>query len=124
MSLIGKKTRLKKFLIIYLILAITGSFAFTLGEFLCSTGSGTDNMGSGRFFSSISHTIDWLAEDSPAISKANRYSNNSMNTGMLRVFVFAGLFGITMILTKSKIKININNNFLNRKNNIPLKLRI
>ena len=115
---------LKNVLLAYLILAIIGSFAFAAGQAFSYEKSDRDFLGSNSYFSSIVHTIDWLAEDTPAISNAYKNSNSPLRNGLLRVFTLAGITGITVFLAKSNFKININENFPVIKNLFPLKLRI
>ena len=58
----------------YLAVAIAGSFAFA-------------EQSSSGCFNSINHTIDWLAEDTAAISKAQGYSFSPLRYDGLRIFL-------------------------------------
>jgi len=124
MNLNAEKKRLKIVLPVFLILAITGSFALSTGKDLPNTNSNKDNPGSGSYFSSTVRTVDWLAEDTPTINNANKYSNTPLRNGLIRVFIFTGIFGIAMFHAKSNFKINKNDIFPKIKNLVPLKLRI
>ena len=123
MSLNGDKWH-KSVLLVYLILAIMGSFAFSTDMSFSYEITSNDFLGSSCNISSISHAIDWLAEDTPIISKAHKYSNAPLRNGLFRVFTFAGIIGIAMFLTKSNFIVNKNDNFRIIKNLVPLKLRI
>ena len=115
----------KLILPVYLILAVICSFVFSTDQALLYEKSEKDILGSGSYFSSLAtHTIDWLAEDAPTISKVHKYSNSPLRSGLLRVFVLAGLIGIALFLAKSNFKINKNNNLPIVKKLVPLKLLI
>ena len=115
---------LKSVFLVYLALAIISSFAFSTGQDFSYQKTKKDILGSGNNISSIAHTIDWLAEDTPIISKAYKYSNAPLRNGLFRVFTLAGIIGIAMFLTKSNFIVNKNDNFRIIKNLVPLKLLI
>ncbi|MCL1927360.1 MAG: hypothetical protein FWG07_01015 [Treponema sp.] len=124
MSLNAGNKRLKSVLLVYLILAITGSFAFSTGQSFSYEKINNDILGSGRNISSITHIIDWLAEDTPVISKAHKYSNTPLRSGLLRIFTLTGTIGIAMFLVKSNFSMIKNTTFLTVNYLVPLKLRI
>ena len=109
---------------VYLMLAVIGSFVFSADQALLYEKSDKDTLGSSRYFSSITNTVDWLAENSPTISKVHKYSNSLLSGGLLRVFVLAGLIGMALFLAKSNFKKNTNNYLSIVKKLVPLKLRI
>ena len=109
---------------VYLILAIIGSFTLSLSQAFSYEKKNRDILESGGYFSSIALTIDWLAEDTLTISKAHRNSNSLFRICLLRVFTLTGIAGIAMFLAKSNLKINKNDNITIINNLIPLKLRI
>ena len=123
MSLNGDKW-LKSVLIVYLILAIAGSCALSTGHAFSYEKTNNDILGSGRNISSIAHTIDWLAEDTPTISKAHKYSNSPLRNGLLRVFILTGITGTAMLIALSGFTIYKNTAFLTANYLVPLKLRI
>jgi len=116
---IGEKHS-KHILLIYLIIVLIGSSAISAGEALYFEQSG--NLGSGRYYSSTDHNIDWLAR--VTIRKDNSYSNSLLRNRLLRIFSFAGIIAIAMYLLKSNLKIIKNDNVPIIKNIIPLKLQI
>ena len=124
MNLNAGEKWLKSALLIYLILAIIGSLALSTGQDFSHKKTNKDNTGSSGYFSSIVLTVDWLAEDTPAISKTHRYTNAALRNGLLRVFMLTGIIGITLFLAKSNLKKIKNDNFPIIKNLVPLKLRI
>ena len=124
MNLNAADKRLKSFLLVYLVLSIIGSFVFSIGQDFSYETTNKDILGSVNNISSISHTIDWLAEDTPVISKAHKFSNTTVRDGLLRLFVPAGIINIAMFSAQSNVKTYKNNNFPKIKNLVPLKLRI
>jgi len=116
----GEK-RLILILLIYMILALISSSAISTGEAFCFEYLNNDNLGSDRYFSSIDHTIDWLAE--VTIRKTNGYSNSLSRNRLLRVFVFEGIIAVTTYLAGANQK-NNNYNISIIKNFVLLKLRI
>ena len=120
---LGKK--ISRFIsLAYLILAIICSFTFSTSQSFSYDKSNKDILRSEIYISSIAHTIDWLAEDTPTISKAYKYSNSPLRNGLLRVFIFAGTIGIAVFLAKSNFKIRKDHSFPILKTLVPLKLRI
>ena len=115
---------LKSVLMVYLVLAIIGSFAFSAGQTFSYVKSDKDVLSSNIYFSSINHVVDWLAEDTPIVSKAQRNSNSPLRICLLRIFTITGIISIAMLFAKSNVKINKNNNFLTVNYLVPLKLRI
>jgi sorbitol-specific phosphotransferase system component IIC len=114
----------KLILPVYLIFAIIGTFIISAGEASIFEHSNKDIIDSGRYFSSISCAVDWLAEDTPTIGKAFRFSNSSLRNGLLRVFMFAGTIAIALHFAGMNLKIIKNDNISLVKNHILLKLRI
>ena len=124
MNLNVREKWLKSVFMVYLIFTIIGSFTFSTGQAFSFEKSNEDILGSTIYFSSIIHAIDWLAEDTPTVGKAYRYSNPSLRNNLFRVFTLTGIIGIAMFLVKPNFKINKNDNFPIIKNLVPLKLRI
>ena len=108
----------------YVILAILGSFIFSTGQAFLYQESDKDILDSNIYFSSIDHSVDWLAEDTSTVSKVHRKSNSLLRICLLRVFTLTGIIGIAMLPVKSNFKINKSNNFLTVNCLVPLKLRI
>ena len=120
---VGEKW-LKGVFLVYLILAIMGSFTFTAGQTNSYEQTNKDILGSNSYFSSIALTIDWLAEDVLIIGKAHKHSNSPLRNGLLRVFTLTGVIGIIMFMAKSGFTIDKNDNYPTIKNLVQLKLRI
>jgi len=116
----GKK-RVTLVLLIYMMLALIGTSTISAGEAFCSDYSDKDSLGSNRYFSSIDHTIDWLAQ--VTIRKTNGYSNSVSRNRLLRVFTFEGIIAITAYLAEENQKIK-NDNISIIRNLVLLKLRI
>ena len=116
--------RLKSVLLVYLMLAIIGSFAFSICQDFSFETANKDTLGSGNNISSVTHAIDWLAEDTLIVSKAHKFSNSTVRNGLLRIFTLAGIITIAMIPAQSNLRKYKNNNFPEIKNLVPLKLRI
>jgi hypothetical protein len=119
----GKKWP-RRTLAVYLMLAIMGTFIFSMVENLDFPEMDKDQTVSGGFFTSIEYTIDWLIEDITIISKAGGHSFSPLRNGTLRMFMLfsiqtVGIFLVQLLLKKIKID---NSSIL--KNTIPLKLRI
>jgi hypothetical protein len=108
----------------YLIFAIIGTFTLSTREATIFEYTNKDFIGSVRYCVSISHSIDCLVEDTTTISKALRFSNSPLRSGLLRVFTLAGTIAITLHLARANLKIIKNDNIPFTKNNILLKLRI
>ena len=118
------KKRSKLVLLVYLILALIGSSAISAGEAFWVEHTNNDSMSSGRHFSSIDYTIDWLAGNVITIRKARGYSNSPLRNGLLRVITLAGTIAIAIYLVGANLKIIKNDNIPILKNLVLLKLRI
>jgi len=117
-----EKKHIKIILLAYLILALIGSSAISAGEAFYIEYSNNDSLSSGRCFSSINHTIDWLA--GVTIRKANGYPNSMSRSRLLRVFALAGIIVTVICPVKTDLKLIKNKNTPILKNLILLKLRI
>jgi hypothetical protein len=119
-----KRKRLKFVLLSYLILALIGSSAISAGEAFCFEYSNNDSICSGRYFSSISHIVDWLAGDVLTIRKTSGYSNSPLRNRLLRLFALAGTTAAAIYLAGANSKTIKNDNIPIMKNLVLLKLRI
>jgi len=113
----------KLFLLAYLILALVGSSAISAGEAFCFDYSDNDSIYSGRYFSSISHTFDWLVGDVLTIRRTNGFSNPLVRNRLLRIFTLAGTIAVAICLVRANLKIK-NDNSPIIENPVLLKLRI
>jgi hypothetical protein len=114
-----------KFLVIvYLILATTGTLAISPEEAYSFVKSSKDSLGSSSFFSTSGHVVDWFAEDTTTISKAQRYSLFRLRNVLLRLFTSIGVISAGIFLTNSRFK-KIKKEYIPiLENLVPLKLRI
>jgi len=117
-----EKKQIKIILLAYLVLALIGSSAISAGEAFYFEYSNSDSLSSGRCFSSINHTVDWLAR--VTIRKANGYPNSMSRSRLLRVFALAGIIVTVISPVETNQKIIKNGNTSILKNLILLKLRI
>jgi hypothetical protein len=83
-------------------LALIGSSAISAGEAFCFEYSNNDILSSGRCFSSINHTVDWLAR--VTIRKANDYPNSMSRSRLLRVFALAGIIVTVICPVETNLK--------------------
>ena len=113
----------KRALMFCLIHAVIGSAVLSTGGSFPSIHSNVNTPATNGYFSPITYTTDWLAEDTPTVSRA-RYSNTLLRSGLLRVFVLAGITGIAIFSVKSNSKINKKRGNPEIKKSIVLKLRI
>jgi len=111
---------IKPFLLAYIIFALIGSSALSMGEAFFVKYSNNDNLNS-KYLSSINHSIDWLA--AIKIKKLGSNSNSTLRNRLLRVFTFSGAIAIIVYLLSKSLKIK-NNNITIIKNPVLLKLRI
>jgi len=111
-------------LLAYLILVLIGSSAISAGEAFYFDHLNDDSLGSGSYFSSISHTVDWLATGVLTLRKARSYSSFLLQNRLLRVFTLAGAIAVAMYLAGANLKIIENDNISIIKNPVLLKLRI
>ena len=119
---VGKR-KSKIVLLACLMLALIGSSVISTGEAFRFEYSNNDSMYSGRYFSSINHTVDWLAEEILTLRKARGYSNSMLRKKLLCVFTFAGTIAIAIHLAEASLKTK-NDNTTIVKNPVLLKLRI
>ena len=119
-----EKKQLKIVLLAYLVLALIGSSAISAGEAFSFDYSNNDSIYSGRYFSSISHTFDWLVGDILTIRKTNNFSNSPIRNRSLRVFTLAGTIATAICLVGTNLQTFYKDNNPAIKNFILLRLRI
>jgi len=109
------------FLLTYLILALIGSSAISVGEAFCFDYSNHEDLGSSGYLYQTNHTIDWLVGST--IRKTNNYSNSPLRYRLLRLFAAFGTIVITIYLVRVNLKTIRIDNIPIIKNLILLKLR-
>jgi hypothetical protein len=108
----------------YLVLAIAGSFTFAVAEDLAFDEPGETWQPSSGCFTPINHPIDWLAEETAAISKGQTYSFSPLRYGGLRIFLPTRPHSAGKSLEQSSLNPLNKTTFFTIKNTILLKLRI
>jgi len=118
----GKKW-LYLFIFTYLMFALMGSLALSINETFYSVSLDKNSINSDAYFTVTNYAVDWLAEDTNTVRRANKNTSSSHN-GLLRVFMFAGISFTAFCITKSPFLSIKNRQATNTKNTILLKLRI
>jgi len=119
-----EKKWLKLVLLAYLVLALIGSSAISAGEAFCFDYSNNDSIYSGRYFSSISHTLDWLAGDVLTIRKTNGFPNSPLRNRLIRLFTLAGTIAAVIYLVGANLQTLNKDNNPTIKNLVLLRLRV
>ena len=102
-------------------LAIVGSFTFFIGE---SFNLGADRLNLGVYYTSPNYELDWIAEETTTIRKANETSSFMFRNGLVRIFLFFGPPFAAICFARTYIQQIKNNKAKDLKNTILLKLRI
>jgi len=110
------------FITLYLVIAVTGAFAFTAaGPFQNFDSRDTF---SGGFLSSANHAADCLAETAVTINRANRCSSAPLCSGWQRIFLPSGIQNTGTYLTGVSIQTADEYLVPIQKNTILVKLQI
>jgi len=110
------------FITLYLVIAVTGAFAFTAaGPFQNFDSRDTF---SGGFLSSVNPAADCLAENAVTINRANRCSSAPLCSGWQRIFLPSGIQNTGTYLTGVSIQTADEYLVPIQKNTILIKLRI
>lgn len=116
---------LKPAFLVYLIIAVIGSFTISLVESVCfDSPCRDDSLSSNNYLSSIIHTIDWVAENITTIGKVHRFSSSQSRNVFARLFLLLGSFIGVIYPEKILCKIIKTDNNTGIKKQILLKLRI
>jgi len=115
-----KEKWVKIFLLAYIIFALIGSSALSMGEAFFIEYSNNDSLNS-RYISSVDHSVDWLA--AVKIKKTGGNANSPLRNRLLRVFTFSGAIAVTVYLLRKNLKTK-NDNITSVRNLVLLKLRI
>lgn len=78
-----EKKRFYQIVVSILVIAILGTFAFSITETADTIGLAGNKPYSNGIFSPVNHTIDWLAEDTHTVSRAGKTSSSSVQNGLL-----------------------------------------
>jgi hypothetical protein len=109
---------------VYMIVAITGTFAFALADSFPAVNIGTDELGPSRIFAPIDYAVGCLADGNGITGKAGRYSFSPVRNSFLRIDITPLLQNTETLFSHSFLRTIEETNHLNKKNTILLKLRI
>jgi hypothetical protein len=123
LNFIGYKG-LKSLLLPYLILAILGSFFFSIDSSYYHSNFSNNIFGANIYAVSTINSVDWEAEDAATIINKNGYRNSYSSNFILRVLTITGIFNTTVHFAKSCFIILKNYYIPITKNQILIKLRI
>ena len=115
--------------LLYLMVAVPGSFAFSLAEIdFPGTYFDSDKLHAGTLdsgdYSVISPAFDWMAEDTTTINKASKDSSLPLRNGLVRIFTLWGIHIAAVSFTEQFLEIIKKSGSIAIKNNLPLMLRI
>jgi hypothetical protein len=116
----AEKKRLYTIVVSILVITICGTFAFSMTEIPDISGLAGNKPYSNGIFSPVGHTVDWLAEDTPTVGRANKTSSSAMRNWLTPDQIHNTaeyIFAFSVHTAKSDY-------FYNNKNTIQLKLRI
>ena len=111
-------------LLAYLLLAVTGSFAFSTSEVFHYANFDGGRQDSAGFSPATVHAFVWLAEDAAKISEANGYSFSLFRNALNLVFASIFICSAATWFLRSYFLLIKNDKTIIFKNNILLKLRI
>ena len=101
--------------------AVLGTLTFSIVEQPHVT---TENRPySSGIFTSFDHAIDWLAEDTPAVNRANKTSSSPLRNGLLRMLMPV-IYSAGGYLTTLSEQAAGTDHFSNSQDTIHIKLRI
>ena len=110
-------------LLLYLVLAVPLSFAFSIGD-VFNIDFKQNKSDYVSTFSAITYNVDWAAGDISTIGRGRGHSVFSLRNILLRAFMLAGIAAASVAFAKSIIHIKNYKYTYNAKNNILVKLRI
>jgi len=117
----AEKKRFYPIVMSILVIAIFGTFAFSITETPNTIGLNGNKPHSNANFFPVDHTIDWLAEDTHTVGRAGKTSSSVIQNGLLMPVEIQS--NIEYLLSFSAHTANSNYSY-NNKNTIQLKLRI
>ena len=116
------KRRQSCFITLYLVIAVTGAFAFSVAEPFQNFK--TKDTFSGGFLSSVNHAADCIAETTVTINRADRRSSAPLCGGWQRIFLPSGMRNTGIYLTGVSIQTADEYLVPIQKNAVLIKLRI
>ncbi|MDR2729955.1 MAG: hypothetical protein LBB81_03540 [Treponema sp.] len=120
-----EKKRFYPIVVSILVIAIFGTFAFSITEIPNTPhGLAGNKPYSKGIFSPVDHTIDWLAEDTPTVGRTNKTSSSAMRNALPRLLIPVEIHSSAKYLIAFCIHTAKSNYFHNNKNTIQLNLRI
>jgi hypothetical protein len=119
-----EKKRFYPTVVSILVIAIFGTFAFSITEIPNTIELTGNKPYSKGIFSPVDHTIDWLAEDIPTVGRTNKTSSSAMRNGLPRLLIPVEIHSSAEYLIAFCIHMTKSDYFHNNKNTIQLNLRI
>lgn len=107
-----------------MVIAITGTFTFTVADTLQFDGRGEVRPGPDNLFTSIDYSIDWLAAESSQMSRAKGHSSFLTRSGAVRVCWLPVAPNARTAAAPSPVRAAGKLQYPTGKNAILLKLRI
>jgi len=108
----------------YLLVALMGSLALSINKTFYFDRLVKNKVNSDAYFTTINHTIDWLAVNTNTIRKAHRNTSFRLHSGLIHILMFAGIPFAAFSIYKSNFLSIKNRQTANIKNTVLLKLRI
>jgi len=108
----------------YLLFALMGSLSLSINKTFNFDTLDKNKANSDVYFTTINHTIDWLAVHTNTLRKAHRHTSFQLHGGLVHVFMFAGILFVALSVNTSNFLSTKNRQTTNIKNTVLLKLRI
>ena len=108
----------------YLLLSLVISFTFSINELFNFDNLGSNRINPGIYLIKRNNTIDWIAEDTTAVLKANGNLSFALRSGFLRILLFLSIPVTALYIFKKNMRYMESRKTSNIKNITPLKLRI
>ena len=105
----------------YLLLAIIGSYTFSIHE---SFNLDKNKLNFDTYFTSFNYSVDWIAGETTTIRKASRDSSFIIRNGLIRIFLYFGVPMTAIYLTGTHMQQIKNYITSDLKDSILIKLRI
>jgi hypothetical protein len=119
-----EKKRFYPTVVSILVIAIFGTFAFSITEIPNTQGLTGNKPYSKGIFSTVDHTIDWLAEDTPTVGRTNKTLFPAMRNALSRLLMPVEIHSAAEYPIAFSIHTAKSNYSHNNKNTIQLNLRI
>jgi len=108
----------------YLIFALMGSLALSINKTFDFDTLNKNNVNSDVYFTKLNLAVDWLAENTNTIRKAHRNSSFQLHSGLVSIFMLAGIFFTVFCINKSIFLLIKDRQTTDTRKTVLLKLRI